>query len=332
MNISFEYPFLAAAAFIVIPAVVFIYSRLKNPFVLLMPLGAPGGVPFKTSQVNGLVKFLKLLEIISVFLIFLSAAGPSIRTSETLWLNRGADIMFIMDISPSMAALDMDGQSRFAVGVNLIKEFAQRRPADNIGFVGVGLDAALFIPLTTDREALRLRLELLRIGELGDATALGVGLAVTSFHLENSNAQRRVAIIVTDGENNAGAIHPETAAGFLRDAGVSFWVIAIGSQGEVPIDFTDPFTNIRRIGILYSEYDEESLQSLAEAGGGTLLIAPNADAFAAAFAQIDADEITIQRSRVVNRHRSIFYQFFIPAIFLMGLVKFTRKYLLKAVI
>ncbi|MDR2543627.1 MAG: VWA domain-containing protein [Treponema sp.] len=332
MNFGFDYPFLAISAFIIIPLAVFIISRMKNPFVLLIPLGAPGGVPFKTTQINGLVKLLKLMELTAIFLLFFSAAGPSTKTSEIVWLNRGADILFIMDISPSMAALDMDGRNRFSVGRDLIEEFALGRPSDSIGLVGVGDDAALLIPPTTDRDALKIRLEQMRIGELGDGTALGMGLAITSFHLERSNAKRKVAVLITDGENNAGAIHPETAAGFLRDIGVSFWVIAIGSAGEVPIDYTDPFTNIRRVGIYDSRYDIESLRRLTAAGDGTFLIASNVDSFAAAFSQLDSNEITIQRSRTVNKYHSVFFQFFVPAVLLLAAVRFIRQNLLGAMI
>jgi len=305
---------------------------MKDPFVLSIPLGAPGGVPFRASQVNIFEKLLKLMELTGIFLLFFSAAGPSIKISETVWMNRGADIIFILDVSPSMAALDMDGKNRYTAGRILIEDFALRRPSDGIGLVAVGEDAALLLPPTTDRDALKFRLEQLQIGELGDATALGMGLAIASYHLERSNAKRKVAVIITDGENNAGAIHPETAAGLLRDIGASFWVIAVGSTGEVPIDYTDPYTRIRKTGLFDSRYDLESLRILSIAGGGTLLIASNADAFATAFSQLDSNEITVQRSRITNRRLSIFYHFFIPAILLLVSVKFIRRSLLGAII
>jgi Ca-activated chloride channel family protein len=332
LNFTVDNPFLAIAAFIIIPLAIFIFSRMKNPFVLSIPLGAPGGTPFKAFQVNILVKLLKLMELTGIFLLFFSAAGPSIKISETVWMNRGADIIFILDVSPSMAALDMDGNNRFNTGRILIEDFAQRRPSDSIGLVAVGADAALLLPPTIDREALKLRLERLQIGELGDGTALGMGLALASYHLERSNAKRKVAVIVTDGENNAGAIHPETAAGFLRDIGASFWVIAVGSTGEVPIDYIDPYTRIRKTGIFDSRYDIESLRRLSTAGSGTLLIASSADALAAAFSQLDSNEITVQRARTINRKSSIFYHFFIPAVFLLIAVKFIRRNLLGAMI
>jgi len=330
--LSFDNPFWAVISFLIIPPAVYIFSRMKNPFVLALPLGAPGGVPFKTSHINTFVKLLNLLELIGIFLLFFSAAGPSIRISETIWLNRGADIIFILDVSPSMAAIDMDGKNRFTAGKTLLEEFALKRPSDSIGLVATGEDAVLLLPPTTDREALKLRLDQLQIGELGDGTALGMGIAVASYHLEKSNAKHKVAVLITDGENNAGAIHPETAAGFLRDIGASFWVIAIGSAGEVPIDYTDPYTKIRRTGLFDSRYDTESLRRLSVAGAGTFLFASSTDTFSSAFSQLDSSEITIQRSRIVNKRYSIFFHFLIPAVVLIVAVKFIRRNILGAMI
>ena len=332
MNLAFDNPFLAVSAFIIVPFAAFVFSRMRNPFVASIPLGAPGGVPFKTSQVGGIVKLLRFLEAAGIFLLFFAAAGPSLKTAETVWLNRGADIIFIFDVSPSMAAIDMDGKNRFIAGRSMLIDFSQKRPTDSIGLVAVGDDAALLLPPTADRQTLELRLEQLRIGELGDGTALGMGIAVAAYHLDKSNAKRKVAVLITDGESNAGAIHPETAADLLREMGISFWVIAIGSTGEVPIDYIDPYTNIRRTGLFDSRYDLESIRRLTAAGGGTLITAPNADAFAAAFSQLDDTEITIQRSRVINRMVSCSFQFLLAAVLLLVGVKLTRRILLGAVI
>jgi len=332
MSFTFENPFLAGSAFILIPLAIFIYSRLQNPFVASIPLGAPGGTPFKTSQYGGIVRLLKFLEVTGIFLLFFSAAGPSIKTSETVFLNRGADIFFILDVSPSMAAIDMDGRNRFNAGREMILEFANKRPSDSIGLAAVGEDAVLLLPPSADRQALQQRLEHLRIGELGDGTALGMGIAVAAHHLEKSNAKRKVAVLLTDGENNAGAIHPETAAGFLRDTGISFWVIAIGTAGEVPLDYTDPYTGLRSVGIFDSRYDVESLRRLSSVAGGSFIAAPSADTFAAAFSQLDDNEITIQRTRVVSRTSSFAFQLLIVSVSLITAVKFIRRFLLGAIL
>ncbi|MCL2245177.1 MAG: VWA domain-containing protein [Treponema sp.] len=332
MNIDFDRPLLAVIALIIVPIAAFAASRMKNPFVIAIPLGAPGGVSFKASQMSGLVKLLKALEFTGILLLFFSAAGPSMKTAETVWLNRGADIIFILDTSPSMAALDMDGNNRFNAARTLLAEFAHRRPSDNIGLVAVGDEAALLIPPTADRDAFNMRLELLQIGEFGDGTALGTGLAITAYHLDKSNAKRRVAVLITDGENNAGSIHPETAASMLREIGVSLWVIGLGSAGEAPIDYIDPYTRIRRTGVFDSRFDTESLKRLSVSGGGVYIAAPTADAFAAAFSQLDDGEITVQRSRIINRRHSLALHFLIPAVGLLVSVRFIRRNLLGAII
>ena len=330
---GFERPLLAAAALVIVPLAVFAARRLRNPFAAVIPLGPPGGVAFKPSfNMDGLVKTLRFLEYAGALLLLLSAAGPVIKITETVWLNRGADILFVIDTSPSMAALDMDGASRFNAARKLLADFAQSRPSDGIGLVAVGNDAALLIPPTTDREALYSRLEQLRIAELGDGTALGMGLAVAALHLEKSAAPRRAVALITDGENNAGAVHPETAAAMLRDMDISLWVIGIGSGGEVPIDYVDPHTRMRRTGMFDSRFDTESLRRISAAAGGTWLPAHSADALTAAFERLDGRELVVRRSGSMVRRRSCRLPFMLAALGLLAGVRFIRRFFLGALV
>jgi len=328
---AFDRPLIAILAVVIIPLAAILARRLGSPFTAAVPLGPPGGVPFKVPfSLEKIIRFLRLLEYCGVIFLFVGAAGPVVRTAETVWLNRGADIMFVMDISPSMAALDMGGASRFDVARSLLLEFAERRPADGIGLVGVGSDAALLIPPTMDRGILASRLEELQIGELGDATALGIGLAIAAYHIEQSAAPRRSVVLISDGENNAGAIHPETAAAMVRDAGASLWVIGIGTGGIVPIDFVDPFTRIRHTGMYDSAFDVESLRLISEAGGGDWIIAPSVDAFASAFARIDEQELVVLRPGTVTRMRHLHPLFLSLALGLIAGVRFVRRLSLGA--
>ena len=328
---TLEHPLLAIAALIIFPIAIVIAKRLGSPFTASVPLGPPGGAPFKSPyNLKGLIRILYAMEYCGVFLLFIAAAGPVMRISETVWLNRGADILFVLDISPSMAAIDMDGASRYNAAKKLLKEFAARRPSDGIGLVAVGNDAALLIPPTTDRELLAARLDNLRIGEMGNGTALGMGLAIAAYHLEKSKAPRKAAVLISDGENNAGAIHPETAAAMLKDINASLWVIGVGSGGEVPIDYVDPFTRVRRTGRIDSHYDREALVRISTAGGGAWISAPSADAFAAAFARVDDQEFIVRRSSVVMRKRPCHQSFILAAIILVAASRFIRRFFLGA--
>ncbi|MDR2158993.1 MAG: VWA domain-containing protein [Treponema sp.] len=333
--IGFDRPLLTILLLALFFLVLFLGSRLRPLAAMTVPLGSPGGVPFKSPlSLEYLLKVLRFLEYGGVMLLIAAAGGPVIKTRETLWLGRGADILFVLDISPSMAALDMEGSNRFDAARNLIRDFALRRPSDAIGLVAVGSDAGVLVPSTTDRQALFSRLEALRIGELGDGTALGTGLALALLHLNPSTAPRRAAVLITDGENNAGAVQPETVAAMYpaggSSGGVSLWVVGVGSGGEVPIDYVDPVTGTRRTGIFNSRFNTESLMRITGEAGGHYLSAASASGFAAAFARLDREEITVGRSDAVSRRRSCRIPFILAALFLAAATRFIRVVFLGA--
>ena len=331
ISFGFEYPSIAIAALFIIPMAIILSKKLKNPFAASISLGPPLGTPFKPPiNLKGLIISLQFIEYLGAFLLILCAASPEIRITKTVWQNRGADILFVLDISPSMAALDMDGQSRYNAARKLLKNFCERRPSDSIGLVAVGNDAAILIPPTSDREVIAGRLESLRLGELGDGTALGTGLATAVYHLEKSAAPRRAVVLISDGENNAGAIHPNTAAKMLAEADISFWVIGIGSGGEVPIDYTDPSTRIRRTGLYDSHYDTDSLKKIALAGNGTWIQAASADALEAAFFKIDEEEIIVRRAGTTTQSRPYHSLFLIIAVSLIMGANFIKRFIMGA--
>ena len=333
MSIGFERPLFMLAAVAAIPLLLYISRHFKPLFALDLPFAPPGGIAFKSPvNLKFLMKFLHFLEFTGVFLLFTAAAGPHFVFTEMVWLNRGADIIFVLDISPSMAGIDMGGRNRFEAARSLVVDFAERRKQDAIGFIAVGLDAALMVPLTTDRESLYSRLDSLAIGEMGDGTALGTGLALSALHISKSQAPRRAVVLITDGENNAGSIHPEAAAAMLGEIGVSLWVIGVGSSGEVPIHYVDPITNMRRTGTFESRYESEDLKRIADRAQGHWIHAPQAEAFAAAFSQLDQEEIVIRRSVPVRRQEPLYVTFVVIAIALLWGVRFFRRYILGALL
>ena len=333
MSIGFDRPLFLIAAFFSVPLLLLLSRYFKPLFALDLPLGPPGGISFKSPvNLKFLMKFLHALELTGGFLLFVAVSGPHLSFSEMVWLNRGADIIFAVDISPSMAGIDMGGRNRFEAARSLIKDFAEHRKQDDIGLIAFGQDAALVVPLTTDREVLYARLETLAIGEMGDGTAIGTSLALAAFHINRSQAPRRAVVLITDGENNAGEIHPETAAAMLGDIGVSLWVIGVGSSGIVPIDYIDPFTNMRRFGTFDSRYDPEVLRSIAAQARGQWIHAPEAEAFAAAFARIDEGEMVIRRSGSVRRTEPLHTYFILTALALLWGVRLFRRYVLGALL
>lgn len=325
MNFGFEYPAFFWLLLIIVP-VCFIAKRFLRPlFLLNIPLGAPTGASFSPpNNLKLLMRLLYFLEIAGALLLFTAAAAPRFSYRERVWLERGADIIFVLDISPSMAALDMGGRTRFDAARELLVNFADSRLNDAIGLVAFAEDSALIIPLTTDRSSLYSRLETLAIGEMGDATAIGTALAFAAFHLNRTEAPRRAIVLITDGENNAGSIHPETAGELIGQMGITLWALGVGSSGRVPFSYVDPASGMFRSGIYESSYDPLDLEKIALAAGGNAIHAPNAQAFAEAFARIDKGETTISLQREFIVSKPLHAIFIAAALICLWIVYFAK--------
>lgn len=333
MRPGFERPLVLAAGVLAVVVVALGRRFFRGLPSAELPLGPPGGAPFKPPfDVSFLVRIFRWMEYAGILLLFTAAAGPELLSTRMILLDRGADIFFVVDISPSMAGMDIDGMSRFDAARKLITEFALNRPSDAIGLAAVGNEAGLLLPPTVDRALLLERLGNLRIGELGDGTALGMGLSVAALHSREGGARRRAVALITDGENNAGSVHPETAAAAIKGLGVNLWVIGVGSSGEVPVDYVDPFLNLRRTGSFESRFDPESLRAIARAGGGTYIAAPSGAAFSAAFDRLDKTELTVRRTAPVTRGRDLSVPVILAALVCVFIPRFFRRWYLGALL
>ena len=260
-------------------------GRIEFP----LTLGDWNGLPFRWS--SGFVRVASFMvgacACAGFLALVVALSGPVRFRQEPVYTKPGTGVVFALDVSPSMAARDIGGETRIDAARAYIRSFAAKRPGDSLGLVALGRDAALLVPPTQDHRAFLARLDSLAIGELGDGTALGLGLAVAAAHLLGRDPGRACVILLTDGENNTGEINPKTAAGIYPEKGIGLFVIGIGTSGEVPLEYTDPATGKRYAGTLDSKFDEGALRDIALKGHGTYISAANREALDAVFAAID---------------------------------------------
>lgn len=260
-------------------------------------------------------------------LLVLAISGPTVVSRERVFLNPGVDMMIILDESPTMSAKDFAPVNRFESAKNVIGSFVERRESDAIGLVSFGAEAALRVPPTLDYERLLARLDDLTVMDLGDGTAIGMGLAVGILHLRSSSAEQKVLILLTDGVNNAGDIPPETAAGVAADLGMRIYAIGIGTDEETAFEFTDPADGRTYRGTLRESFDEDLLRRIAELSGGGYFYAGSPGALAAVFRSIDSIETVERRARTIVRSEPRQRE-----ILLLALMFFASDFLLRKVL
>ncbi len=281
-------------------------------------------------------RFVRLVgtaaAVIAFFLAVLALSGPVRLTNEAVFSKTGNTVIFILDVSPSMAASDMDGSTRLDIGRQYIRSFAGARSGTAFGLVGLGSSAALLVPPTADHQIFFDRLDALASGEFGDGTALGLGIAVAAAHGASSDGVPVTVILLTDGENNAGEVHPETAASVLASSGAGFYVIGIGSRGPVQVEYVDPVSGTRYSGILESEFDESALASIAAAGNGTYVAAQDRPALDEVFKDIDRSVPVITSSWTRSVEQPLSAVLLRYVLIFGGIAWFFRRIVLGAVI
>jgi len=98
--------------------------------------------------------------------------------------------------------------------------------------------------------------------------------------------QVRVAIVLTDGMNNAGAVEPSQAAELAASQNVKVYCVGAGTEGIAPVPGTDPFTGQRILIPARVEIDEETLRSIADKTGGRYYRATDEETLAKIYSEI----------------------------------------------
>jgi Ca-activated chloride channel family protein len=300
--IRFEYPWLLALL-VLVPALLIWRARRSDtrPPALLWgsttTLPDPGGMRW-------LWLFVRVLPWLAVLLALFAAARPQQGIQQSEVDSRGVDIVLAIDISPSMRASDMGGGDRLAVARATAREFIKGRPHDRIGLVGFAATAFTQCPLTLDHDTLEELLDQLDFGLAEDGTAIGMGLATAVQRLRESKTPSKVAVLLTDGENNRGAIDPLTAADLAHALGVRVYTVLVGRPSVAPVEVVDPVLG-RTTVMQEVSVDDRPLIEIARRTGGRFFRAGDAASLAGIYAEIDHMERAPIRALVYREYRDL---------------------------
>lgn len=261
---------------------------------------------------------LSILRFIVLALLIFVLARPQLSQSREHKFAEGIDIFLALDISESMRAEDFEGANRIQIAKSVINDFLSHRENDRIGLVIFAGESFTLCPLTLDYSVL---IELLRdveIGQLEDGTAIGDALATATHRLEISESKTKIVILLTDGENNAGSIDPETAAALAQSFGIKVYTIGMGKEGGARIPYADT-TFGKRYREVLTYLDEGTLKQIASITGGRYFRAIDTQSLQRIYAEIDLFEKT--KFEVVSTvdHKELAAYILIPAVLLLGI-------------
>lgn len=248
------------------------------------------------------------LFCLAILLLGIAAARPLNIRSWAKRYTEGIDILICLDLSESMEATDLV-PTRLIAAKSVIREFIEKRKDDRIGIVTFGGEAVTRAPLTRDHDFLLSQVDNLQLRELKQGTAIGNGLANSIGRLRHSESKSKVIVLLTDGDNNVGAVNPITAANLAKQEGIKIYAIGMGKEDRVvvPIYSYDIYGKKTQLVAQVPSYiNPELLRRIAELTGGLAYMARDTMALSQILQAIDRFERTKVRLRPMQKKEELF--------------------------
>ena len=295
-------------------------ARRRRPAVRFPTLASLRGVAPAGERRRRVV--LGFLRSLVVTLVAIAMARPQAGSAETQVHREGVDVVLSVDVSGSMLAEDFQlpsgRASRLDVVKSVVNDFVAARAEDRVGLVLFAARAYTQCPLTLDHGWLRQNLERAQIGMIEDGTAVGAGIATAVNRLRASTATSKFVILLTDGQQNAGRITPQTAAEAAAALGIKVYTIGAGTRGMAPFPTRDLFGNkvYRPVQV---DIDEETLKKVAETTGARYFRATDTASLREIYAEIDRAEKTRFEAPDYADYRELYPWVLWPALLLLGM-------------
>ena len=284
----------------------------------------------KTSYKAVLRHVVFVFRLCTVSLLILVLARPQSRSSWKDVKTEGIDIVLSIDVSYSMLAKDFK-PNRIDAAKEVAKEFIDSRPNDRIGLVIFGAEAFTQCPLTTDHNVIKNLFADIDAGEMGQGTAIGLGLADAVARVKESKAKSKIVILLSDGVNNVGEIAPLTAADIAKTFGVRVYTIGVGTKGKALTPVSMYPNGQMEYDYVDVDIDENTMTKIADETGGKYFRATDNASLRTVYKEIDKLEKSIISEKSFSNKAEHFLPFAIAAALFLLLEFVIRKTVIRSI-
>ena len=197
----------------------------------------------------------------------LALAGPSWERDLTNAYRAPADWVFVLDLSPSMAATDLP-PNRVTRARYALEDLLGAAHDARVGLVAFGEEAFTVTPLTQDVATVRALLPPLAPDIMptpGDHLAPALAQAEKLLLAGGTHDQR--IVVLTDGFDDPAAVLASAAK--LKARGITLSVVGIGTAGGAPLqNAAGQFAQDAQGRSKLARLDIDKLKQLANTGGG----------------------------------------------------------------
>jgi Ca-activated chloride channel family protein len=233
----------------------------------LQPWAVRQGTPMQHGKLRWIAAWLFWL------LLACALAGPRLplETPDARQTQHDMDVLIVLDVSPSMAAVDV-APNRLLRAKLKLQDLIAGLHGERIGLIVYSGEAGLLLPLTRDTQAftgiLALATETL-FEDKGSHLAAALDLARRTLA---DTGRSRAVLLLTDAEASSlsgdAGIAAVNAARALKTAGIPLSVLMLASDAGAAIPLADGGTLTQDGAPVISRPDFTGYQALAEIMGG----------------------------------------------------------------
>jgi Ca-activated chloride channel family protein len=219
-NFTFEYPF----AFLLL-ILFFICTKYCNPKGV--SLYFPNVMMLKHASKKSYL-LQNIFKILAFILLVLALASPIQEDDIIVKNDKGYEISLILDASGSM-----EEYNKFSIVKEIVTNFVDQRKHDKLALSLFADFAYVAVPLTYDKKSIKRLLQRLEVGIAGkQRTALNEALFLSSNLFKTSKSKEKIAILLTDGMDNANTIPLEVAIKTAKKYNIKVYTVGVGNAGR----------------------------------------------------------------------------------------------------
>ena len=250
--------------------------------------------------------FITILKWITIVCATIALCSPIKELNIIKNKKDGIDMIVSLDTSGSMRERGFNpsnvNQNRWQVVQEIVNDFISNRLNDNIGIVVFGTSVMTASPLTYDKKAQARIIESLKIGIVGDKTALINSIATSINILKQKETKTKIIIAITDGEDTASNIPLSVVVKLAKKYNIKIYTIAIGRANTY------------------------TLNQLSNASGGKTFVAYTKNDLKDIYTTIDKlEKSKIDQNKIVVKEYYFFYPLILSFLSLLFFVYFKNK-------
>lgn len=235
-----------------------------------------------------MIQFKNIVFFVGLIFLGIALLSPTWGVSNKVVQKKGLDIIFALDVSKSMNALDFSDNnqliSRLDAAKYLVEKFVNKRESDRFGLVIFAGESFTASPLTFDHQVFFNFLKGVSsndIGRQGTNLAEALENALSRLETQSEKERSKAIVLISDGDETIDS-QMKNMAKIAYEKKVPIFVVGLGSEAGKPIpEGQDAFGRIYykkyKGETVLAKINESTLKQIAKIAEGDYFHAENPD-------------------------------------------------------